>query len=112
MHRACVCGCGHVVAFACTQAHIVSLLFILRNQMPFLFTHAEEVVDLACHTLPFTMASLLASGITSVFSGALRGTGRQKWGALLNLTACKCFMRCTLFSTWRGLYPVCRSWFM
>ncbi len=69
---------------------MASLLLLFRNEVPLLFTHAPEVVDLACRTLPIVAFSVLADGVTGLFSGALRGIGRQKWGALLNVAACEC----------------------
>ncbi len=77
---------------ACTSPQVVvaAPLVIWRDKVPLLFTSAPEVVEAACRTLPIVAVSQLADGVTALFSGALRGVGRQKWGALLNLTACEC----------------------
>ncbi|XP_053521641.1 multidrug and toxin extrusion protein 2 isoform X1 [Artibeus jamaicensis] len=63
---------------------ISSLLSILRNKLGYIFTSDEEIITLVSKVLPIYIVFQLFEGICCVYSGILRGTGRQAFGALAN----------------------------
>ncbi len=58
---------------------------LLRFQLPRLFSEDVAVVALAAQILPFAAAFQLSDGTQAVASGVLRGMGRPKAAALVNL---------------------------
>ncbi|XP_045680574.1 multidrug and toxin extrusion protein 2 isoform X3 [Phyllostomus hastatus] len=66
---------------------ISALLSILRNKLGYIFTNDEEAIALVSKVLPIYIIFQLFEGICCVYSGVLRGTGRQAFGALANAIA-------------------------
>ncbi|XP_024420920.2 multidrug and toxin extrusion protein 2 [Desmodus rotundus] len=66
---------------------ISALLSILRNKLGYIFTNDEEAIALVNKVLPIYIVFQLFEGICCVYSGVLRGTGRQAFGALANAIA-------------------------
>ncbi|KAF6097171.1 solute carrier family 47 member 2 [Phyllostomus discolor] len=66
---------------------ISALLSILRNKLGYIFTNDEEAIALVSKVLPIYIVFQLFEGICCVYSGVLRGTGRQAFGALANAIA-------------------------
>jgi multidrug resistance protein, MATE family len=57
-----------------------TIMFSLRNFIPWLFTSADEVAHIASAVLPVTAAFQLLDALTAVSGGLVRGMGRQKVG--------------------------------
>ncbi|GAX82606.1 hypothetical protein CEUSTIGMA_g10032.t1 [Chlamydomonas eustigma] len=62
-----------------------ALLLVFRNQLGMLFTSDPEVIMLTSQATPMLAASLVGEGANTVLAGVLRGCGRQKIGATINL---------------------------
>lgn len=63
----------------------VTLLAVFRYQIPLLFTHDSEVIELVAQTLPVCAVMQLFDGMAAVSHGLLRGIGRQEFGGYANL---------------------------
>ncbi|MFS7935793.1 putative multi antimicrobial extrusion protein [Helianthus anomalus] len=71
-----------------TEGILGALILILgRKLWGYCYSNEEEVVSYIAQMMPLLAASHVVDGIQSVLSGAVRGSGRQKIGALLNLGA-------------------------
>ncbi|KAM5309970.1 multidrug and toxin extrusion protein 2-like isoform 5-T7 [Glossophaga mutica] len=66
---------------------ISALLSILRNKLGYIFTNDEEAIALVSKVLPIYIIFQIFEGICCVYSGVLKGTGRQAFGALANAIA-------------------------
>jgi MATE family multidrug resistance protein len=65
-----------------------ALLFVaLRHQLPQLYTNESAVIALCASTLPIAAAFQVFDGLQAVGSGVLRGMGRTRPAALINLFA-------------------------
>lgn len=64
-----------------------SLVLIFRRPIATLFTKDLEVVDLLTETLPLLALFQIWDGVAGVAGGIMRGTGRQQYGAYLNMVA-------------------------
>ncbi|KAK9806774.1 hypothetical protein WJX72_002374 [[Myrmecia] bisecta] len=62
-----------------------SVLVAVRHQWARVFTEDEKVVGLVARLMLPLAASLFGDGIMTVLAGVLRGAGRQRLGALVNL---------------------------
>ena len=63
-----------------------TLLLCLRFIWGYMFTQDKEVIDLVAVTLPLAAIFQFADGTAGVCNGILRGCGRQRVGAWINLT--------------------------
>jgi multidrug resistance protein, MATE family len=68
------------VAVACSI-----VLLALKSVWGYAFTNDEEVVEVISTNLPFLCFFLIGDSLQGSLGGALRGSGRQKWGAAINL---------------------------
>ncbi|KAL5713481.1 hypothetical protein ACHQM5_015551 [Ranunculus cassubicifolius] len=67
---------------------VVSVIMILvRRQWGKCYSHEEEVVAYVAAMIPLVASTYVVDGIQSILSGAIRGCGRQKIGACVNLGA-------------------------
>jgi MATE family multidrug resistance protein len=74
-----------LLAVAVTQSSAAVGAWLLRHQLLAVFTSSGEVQAAALRVMPVLMFSLLTDGLNAVFGGVLRGAGKQKMGAALNL---------------------------
>ena len=73
---------------ACLVGSInMSLLGLLRNKIPQLFTDDENVAYLISGVIPLVAAFQLVDAIASTCSGLLRGLGKQSVGGWVNIIA-------------------------
>jgi len=63
----------------------LTLLSVFRYQIPLLFTHDSEVIEIVAHALPVCALMQLFDGMAAVSHGLLRGIGRQEIGGYANL---------------------------
>ncbi|KAK3318531.1 mate-domain-containing protein [Apodospora peruviana] len=63
----------------------LTLLAVFRYQIPLLFTHDADVVELVAQVLPVCAIMQLFDGLAAVSHGLLRGIGRQEFGGIANL---------------------------
>ncbi|CAJ0844468.1 6482_t:CDS:2 [Entrophospora sp. SA101] len=61
------------------------ILLLLKDSWGYLFTEDKEVIDLVSSILPLCACFQISDAISAVGGGILRGQGRQKIGAYLNL---------------------------
>ncbi|XP_021727331.1 protein DETOXIFICATION 16-like isoform X1 [Chenopodium quinoa] len=61
------------------------ILILIRNIWGYAYSNEEEVVRYVAVMMPILAISNLLDGIQSVLSGIVRGCGRQKIGAFINL---------------------------
>ncbi|XP_070591515.1 multidrug and toxin extrusion protein 1-like [Erythrolamprus reginae] len=76
-----------VVAIFCTAGFVVLMCSVLaasKNVLAYIFTSEKEVVDLVAYAMPVYIVFHLFEGVCAATSGILRGTGRQKLGAIYN----------------------------
>ncbi|PNW77624.1 hypothetical protein CHLRE_10g444900v5 [Chlamydomonas reinhardtii] len=71
---------GTVIMIVCA-----GLLLLGRDQLGALFSADREVVLLTSQAVPTLAISLIGEGANTVLAGVLRGCGRQKIGAQINL---------------------------
>ncbi|XP_006902115.1 PREDICTED: multidrug and toxin extrusion protein 2 [Elephantulus edwardii] len=64
---------------------VATLLSILKNKLGHVFTNDEEVIARVEQVLPVYTVFQLFEAICCVYGGVLRGTGRQAFGAIVNL---------------------------
>ena len=67
------------------MAAFAILLVVCRNGLGWLFSDDAEVIALTAVAVPPLAASLIGEGANTVLAGVLRGCGRQKLGAIVNL---------------------------
>mmetsp|Transcript_26546 Transcript_26546/g.35449 ORF Transcript_26546/g.35449 Transcript_26546/m.35449 type:complete len:536 (+) Transcript_26546:31-1638(+) len=76
------------IGMSATTATICStLLFIFRKRIPVLFTHDDEMNELAQHLLLIGAIFQLPDAVNGALQGIFRGSGRQSLGAKLNFVA-------------------------
>ncbi|KAK9167375.1 hypothetical protein Scep_002566 [Stephania cephalantha] len=68
-------------------ASVVSIMLLMHRMLGYCYSNETEVVEYIARIIPLLAISHSLDGIQSVFSGATRGCGRQKLGALINLGA-------------------------
>ncbi|KAG8451760.1 hypothetical protein GDO86_003815 [Hymenochirus boettgeri] len=76
------------VAFFVTAIFIlvdILLLGSLRNQFPYIFTNDRDISGLVSQVIPIYILFHIFESIACVSCGVLRGTGRQKIGAIINI---------------------------
>lgn len=71
---------GTTVMMACA-----ALLLLCRNSIGWLFSDDQDVIALTAIAIPALAASLVGEGANTVLAGVLRGCGRQRLGAAVNL---------------------------
>ncbi|KAL6754135.1 MATE efflux family protein [Haematococcus lacustris] len=62
-----------------------AVLMMMRNQLGAMFSEDQEVITLTSFAVPTLAMSLIGEGANTVLAGVLRGCGRQKIGATINL---------------------------
>ena len=62
-----------------------AVLLLGRHQLGALFSSDEGVILLTAQAVPPLAVSLVGEGANTVLSGIMRGCGRQKIGATVNL---------------------------
>ncbi|CAG8453213.1 5635_t:CDS:2 [Paraglomus occultum] len=65
----------------------MSLLLVCRHSWGYLFTGDKDVVELVASVLPMCAAFQISDALGTVGGGIIRGLGRQKIGATLNIIA-------------------------
>eukprot|EP01114_Cavostelium_apophysatum_P021770 TRINITY_DN7680_c0_g3_i1.p1 TRINITY_DN7680_c0_g3~~TRINITY_DN7680_c0_g3_i1.p1 ORF type:complete len:531 (-),score=94.94 TRINITY_DN7680_c0_g3_i1:17-1609(-) len=92
-----------------------SLLFAVRNVWGKLFTDDADTIKAVSHMLPFiAFGFIMFDGMQGTCGGILRGCGKQKWGAVINLVsfyavgipfvfAATVWWKWELMGTWIGL---------
>uniref|UniRef100_F6RWU8 Multidrug and toxin extrusion protein n=1 Tax=Xenopus tropicalis TaxID=8364 RepID=F6RWU8_XENTR len=76
------------VAFLVTAAVIfvdILMLASFKNQFAYIFTNDRQISALVAQVIPIYIAFHLFESISCVAGGILRGTGRQKIGAIINM---------------------------
>ncbi|KAL6613948.1 hypothetical protein ACP70R_036218 [Stipagrostis hirtigluma subsp. patula] len=63
------------------------LMMLVRNLWGYAYTHDAEVARHTARMMPFLAASIFVDCQQCVLSGVVRGSGRQKIGAIMNLSA-------------------------
>jgi multidrug resistance protein, MATE family len=63
----------------------LTLVAVLRKQIPWLFTGDGDVANLVTQVTPIVAFMQLWDGISAVAQGVLRGVGRQEIGGWANL---------------------------
>jgi MATE family multidrug resistance protein len=63
------------------------VMVLVRHQWGYAYSNEEEVVRYTARMMPLIAVSLVFDGMQSVLSGVVRGCGRQKAGAYINLAA-------------------------
>ncbi|KAL6646847.1 hypothetical protein ACP70R_015541 [Stipagrostis hirtigluma subsp. patula] len=63
------------------------VMVLARNLLGYAYTNDEEVVKYTAKMMPILAVSFLFQGLESVLSGVIRGSGRQKLGAFINLVS-------------------------
>ncbi|KAJ9708313.1 hypothetical protein PVL29_000390 [Vitis rotundifolia] len=77
-----------VVCLAVTEAIVISTtLFASRRVFGYVFSEEEEVVAYVTNIAPFLCLSVILDSVQGTLSGVVRGCGRQRIGALINLGA-------------------------
>ncbi|KNA08147.1 hypothetical protein SOVF_165200 isoform A, partial [Spinacia oleracea] len=66
---------------------IGTILILIRNIWGYAYSNEEEVVSYVAVMMPILAAVNLLDGLQSVLSGTVRGCGKQKIGAFINLGA-------------------------
>ncbi|KAI8147723.1 mate-domain-containing protein [Fennellomyces sp. T-0311] len=82
--RASMVALIFAVIFGCMNSF---LLLVTRNSFGYLFTSDEDVVLRVAHILPWCALFQIADGLCGVCGGVIRGLGRQKVAAWINLFA-------------------------
>ncbi|CAL5058719.1 unnamed protein product [Urochloa decumbens] len=91
-------GAGHPRAARLAARVVVSLAFsvcvsegllmvLARNLLGYAYSNDEEVAKYTARLMPVLAVCILFDGLQSVLSGVVRGSGRQKLGAVINLVA-------------------------
>ncbi|KAK3152774.1 hypothetical protein QOZ80_2BG0163370 [Eleusine coracana subsp. coracana] len=63
------------------------VMVLVRNVLGYVYSNEREVALYTAKMMPILAASTLFDSIQSVLSGVVRGCGRQKGGAIINLAA-------------------------
>ncbi|KAF7124103.1 hypothetical protein RHSIM_Rhsim12G0140300 [Rhododendron simsii] len=75
-----------VLVMAVTEGVLVgAVLILIRNLLGYAYSNEVEVVRYVAAMMPILAISNLLDGLQSVLSGSVRGCGRQKVGAFVNL---------------------------
>ncbi|XP_053130693.1 multidrug and toxin extrusion protein 1 isoform X2 [Hemicordylus capensis] len=76
-----------VVSFLCTVCFVIQMGILLgatKDVLAYVFTSDEEVVELVAWVMPIYIIFHLFEALCCTTSGILRGTGKQKLGAIFN----------------------------
>ncbi|KAK3156632.1 hypothetical protein QOZ80_2AG0109820 [Eleusine coracana subsp. coracana] len=65
----------------------VLVMVLARNLFGYAFSNDAEVAKYAARAMPIVAVAILFNGQVDVLSGVVRGCGRQKLGAMINLAA-------------------------
>ncbi|KAF5208095.1 Detoxification-like protein [Thalictrum thalictroides] len=79
--------CVTIFMFMILGLVVGSVMILVRREWGKCYSNEEEVVKYVATMVPILAASYLLDGIQSVLSGTVRGCGRQKIGAAINLGA-------------------------
>ncbi|RCV06036.1 hypothetical protein SETIT_1G131100v2 [Setaria italica] len=63
------------------------LMVLARNLLGYAYSNDEDVAKYAARVMPVLAVCILFDGLQTVLSGVVRGCGRQKLGAVINLVA-------------------------
>lgn len=63
------------------------VMVLVRHLWGYAYSNEEEVVRYTARMMPLIAVSIVFDGLQSVLSGVVRGCGRQKAGAYVNLAA-------------------------
>lgn len=63
------------------------IVFAFRYQIPLLFTHDQEVIEIVASVMPVLSVLQVFDGLAAVSHGLLRGLGRQEIGGYANLAS-------------------------
>ncbi|KAK9716943.1 ethionine resistance protein [Basidiobolus ranarum] len=85
-HARLVANCSLVLALLFGLFNS-TILFSLRNRWGYLFNDDEKVIALVAKVLPIGAMFQIFDGLAGVTGGVLRGQGKQKIGAYLNIVA-------------------------
>ncbi|KAL2316487.1 MatE family transporter [Schizosaccharomyces pombe] len=66
---------------------IMITMIAVRNIYGRIFTNDPDVIQLVALVMPLVAAFQISDSLNGTMGGALRGTGRQKVGAIVNITA-------------------------
>lgn len=69
-----------------TQVTLALTIFLLRHVWGRIFNNDEEVVSGVAQYLPYACVFIVSDGLQGSMTGILRGSGRQKWGAAINIS--------------------------
>ncbi|XP_012661382.1 multidrug and toxin extrusion protein 2-like [Otolemur garnettii] len=79
------CSCTTVILCAGVCALVLGLLLAaLKDVVAYVFTSDKEIIDLASQVMPLFAPFHLFDALAGTCGGVLRGTGKQKIGAILN----------------------------
>jgi MATE family multidrug resistance protein len=63
----------------------LTMLFTLRNKLPYLFSNDEQVVSIVSAVAPICAVMQIFDSLAAMSHGLLRGIGRQAIGSYTNL---------------------------
>jgi hypothetical protein len=86
------------------MAGFAAVLVLGRHQLGALFASDEAVILLTAQAVPPLAVSLIGEGANTVLSGIMRGCGRQKIGATVNL------VRAPMAGSWAQRAPRLQNW--
>uniref|UniRef100_UPI00398F10DC multidrug and toxin extrusion protein 1-like n=1 Tax=Pristiophorus japonicus TaxID=55135 RepID=UPI00398F10DC len=69
----------------CISLALVVILVSIRKVVSYIFTTERDIINLVAEVIPVCAAFHLFDGMAGVSGGVLRGTGKQKLGAICNL---------------------------
>ncbi|GAX72839.1 hypothetical protein CEUSTIGMA_g294.t1 [Chlamydomonas eustigma] len=84
------------------------ILWLCRSHLALIFTNEEEVVNMVGLVIPIVCTTVVGDGANAVFSGVLRGCGRQSLGAYSNLIGWWCVA--VPLAVFLGLYEGLGIW--
>ncbi|XP_067823994.1 multidrug and toxin extrusion protein 1-like [Heptranchias perlo] len=85
-HQAKVSAVTAIVCTGCVALILIALLLVLKDVIAKVFTSDRQIIELVSRTIPILAPFHLCDAIgTGVASGIVRGTGKQRIGAVANL---------------------------
>lgn len=86
-HAARLAVCVAVSMFMVNGIVVSSIMILVRRQWGKCYSNEERVVAYVAAMIPLVAVTYIFDGAQSILSGAIRGCGRQKIGAAVNLGA-------------------------
>ncbi|TVU32466.1 hypothetical protein EJB05_24197, partial [Eragrostis curvula] len=84
-------------------------LVLARNLLGYAYSNDEEVARYAARVMPVLAVIILIEGLLSILSGVVRGCGRQRLGAIINLLSY--YIVGILRHSFPPLYVISKEWY-